>query len=321
MTVENAVEPTVSSATYRPVLQPREPDHRNDDLNKPRHPPFRPRGKDWFKWKAIRLRQYVCRVIYPRTFSLGDCSFRIGPHTVLKRGLDITEGEAEAMRFVAAHTTIPVPRVHRSYTIAGMVHIEMDYVKGECPISIWNHISPEEKKQLMTELEGYVKQLRTLPPPYPEAVCAVNGASAHDHRFGLHVAGPFLTHDEFHRFLRLDSDLDSWNEEECKEVYLAHSKKYASKFTHGDLAPRNVLVRDGHIVAILDWDSAGWRPEYWEVTKERYSDLGTPEEWHEAVRRGVGQNYELELAAERHLYCPGAFTEFPTSPKRSMMLA
>lgn len=159
----------------------------------------------------------------------------------------------------------------------------------------------------MAELKDYVRQLRALPPPYPEAVCAINGA----------LAGPFRTHEEFHRFLRLDSDLDSWNEKDCEEVYLAHLRSYASKFTHGDLAPRNVLVRDGKIAAIIDWDSAGWRPEYWEVTKERYSDLGTPEEWHQALRRGAGQSYELELAVERHLYRSGAFTEFPTSPKKT----
>lgn len=252
----------------------------------------------------------------PHNSGLGDRTFRIGPHTVLKRGWAITEAEAESMRFVAAHTTIPVPRVYRSYTICGMVHIEMEYIKGENPLKLWDRMSQDELTKLMAELEDYVRQLRTLPPPYPEAVCAVNGASAYDHRFGIYPAGPFETHDEFHRFLREDTDLDSWNEEGWVEVFLSHSKSYTSKFTHGDLAPRNVLVRDWKIAAIIDWDSAGWRPEYWEVTKERYSDLGTPAEWHEAVQRGSGQSYELQLAGERHLYRSGTSTEFPTSPKK-----
>lgn len=76
-------------------------------------------------------------------------------------------------------------------------------------------------------------------------------------------------------------------------------------------------MQDGIIAAIINWDSAGWWPEYWEVTKERYSYLGTPKEWHEALRRGTGQSYELELAAERHLYRSDAFTEFPTSPNKT----
>src|SRR3954452_13593451 len=37
--------------------------------------------------------------------------------------------------------------------------------------------------------------------------------------------------------------------------------------THGDLHPRNIIVRDCRIVAILDWECAGFYPEYWEYTK------------------------------------------------------
>jgi thiamine kinase-like enzyme len=35
-------------------------------------------------------------------------------------------------------------------------------------------------------------------------------------------------------------------------------------FAHGDIAARNILVRDGRIVALLHWEHAGWYPEYWE---------------------------------------------------------
>lgn len=35
-------------------------------------------------------------------------------------------------------------------------------------------------------------------------------------------------------------------------------------FTHGDIAARNIIVRDRKIVAILDWEFAGWYPEYWD---------------------------------------------------------
>jgi thiamine kinase-like enzyme len=37
--------------------------------------------------------------------------------------------------------------------------------------------------------------------------------------------------------------------------------------THGDISPRNIMVRNGHIAAIIDWQYAGWYPEYWEFTK------------------------------------------------------
>ena len=33
-------------------------------------------------------------------------------------------------------------------------------------------------------------------------------------------------------------------------------------FTHGDLSPRNIIVQDGRIVDLLDWETAGLYPKY-----------------------------------------------------------
>ena len=39
-------------------------------------------------------------------------------------------------------------------------------------------------------------------------------------------------------------------------------------FTHGDIAPRNIMVDDeGRILALLDWESSGWFPDYWEFAQ------------------------------------------------------
>lgn len=38
-------------------------------------------------------------------------------------------------------------------------------------------------------------------------------------------------------------------------------------FTHGDFKAHNILVDDeGQLSGFLDWESAGWYPEYWEFT-------------------------------------------------------
>ena len=37
-------------------------------------------------------------------------------------------------------------------------------------------------------------------------------------------------------------------------------------FTHGDLSSLNVLVRGDKIVGVIDWETAGWYPVYWEYT-------------------------------------------------------
>lgn len=35
-------------------------------------------------------------------------------------------------------------------------------------------------------------------------------------------------------------------------------------FTHGDLSSLNILARVDDIVGIIDWETAGWYPSYWE---------------------------------------------------------
>ena len=42
--------------------------------------------------------------------------------------------------------------------------------------------------------------------------------------------------------------------------------KNPSKFvlTHGDLAARNIMVQDGRITGIVDWEYSGFFPEYME---------------------------------------------------------
>jgi hypothetical protein len=45
-------------------------------------------------------------------------------------------------------------------------------------------------------------------------------------------------------------------------------------FTHGDLHPSNIILslsEPTQIIAIIDWEQAGWLPEYWEDRKAHYT--------------------------------------------------
>ena len=46
--------------------------------------------------------------------------------------------------------------------------------------------------------------------------------------------------------------------------------KHRIVFSHGDLRPANIIVKDGHITGIIDWELGGWYPEYWEFVKAYY---------------------------------------------------
>lgn len=56
-------------------------------------------------------------------------------------------------------------------------------------------------------------------------------------------------------------------------------------FTHGGLTLGHIIISDGpgprQIVGILEWQQAGWYPEYWEYCKLLYG-VNCTHEWHSA---------------------------------------
>jgi RIO-like serine/threonine protein kinase len=45
-----------------------------------------------------------------------------------------------------------------------------------------------------------------------------------------------------------------------------NNSKWPLKFIHGDLSSLNIIVRGDTIVGLIDWQTAGWYPSYWEYT-------------------------------------------------------
>lgn len=48
---------------------------------------------------------------------------------------------------------------------------------------------------------------------------------------------------------------------------LASQKRHNIVFTHGDFRHLNIMVNDGNVTGIVDWEFSGWFPEHWEFVK------------------------------------------------------
>lgn len=64
--------------------------------------------------------------------------------------------------------------------------------------------------------------------------------------------------------------------EECVRYFLAPSPVCPSVggafcFYHPDLGPGNIIVRDGRVAGIIDWEAAGYYPLFWIATKPSVS--------------------------------------------------
>ncbi|KAB8209766.1 kinase-like domain-containing protein [Aspergillus parasiticus] len=179
--------------------------------------------------------------------------------------------ELEGLIYVAQHTSIPVPKVHRTYSSDGRLYIEMEYIHGVTlqELRISHSLSPTEKHAI-------VKQ-----PPQEGVVASAELGQLDDARVG------------YRSF------------EDCTKVFSesvtqCHTRQYRICFTYADLSSRNIIMRDGKIAVIVDWQFAGWYPEYWEYTKAHYGLLNIPD-WYTELKNAVPRNDD-ELAAERALW-------------------
>jgi thiamine kinase-like enzyme len=79
-------------------------------------------------------------------------------------------------------------------------------------------------------------------------------------------------------------------------VVACQARRHRIVFTHSDLVSRNILVdSNGQLQAILDWERAGWFPEYWEYTTSLQQDIFRA--WIKLVHEMFSE-YELEREAE-----------------------
>lgn len=72
-------------------------------------------------------------------------------------------------------------------------------------------------------------------------------------------------------------------------------------FTHGDFKEHNILIdEEGNLTGFLDWECAGWCPEYWEFTTAMRSYKNSW--WYQVSSLLGGDQYLAELECDRALH-------------------
>lgn len=186
--------------------------------------------------------------------------------------------EASAMRFVAQHTSIPVPKVHCAFEEKGQTYILMERIDGETLARVWGQRSDESRAQILRQLKAIVDELRGIPALPKTGVSNVDGGPIFDHRLPRQSSwGPFQTIQEFHRELRSGIHVgdieDDASSPGVKDMASFHEQAWQCPvFTHGDLSALNILVRGDEVVGLVDWETAGWYPPYWEYTSAKHAN-------------------------------------------------
>ncbi|KAI0183058.1 kinase-like domain-containing protein [Xylaria flabelliformis] len=214
-------------------------------------------------------------------------------NTVVKSGKRIPIGEAKALE-VAFNAGLPAPKVHKTDVAPdGENHIHMDYIQGQTLEVLWGDMSIEQKTDMARQLRGIVETMRSVVPPTDVVIGACDGTEIRDTRVHFTYHSP-PCHDEagFNQFL-----LSSLYEQVPPLVKEAIARRLRTDhrivLTHCDLTPRNILVRDGKISGLVDWEDSGWYPEYWEYVK--FFQRAADKDWKRYAEHIFPQLYHDEL--------------------------
>ncbi|KAF8885584.1 kinase-like domain-containing protein [Gymnopilus junonius] len=218
-------------------------------------------------WKLLRWSEYIWRTIHFKFTNMRDYIWRstLGRWIYVKVGRMATE--AATMRFLSSHTSIPIPRVWITFGWGGYHYIFMERLQGAVLEDVWDRLSEDLRGAVANQIKGYVTQLRALPPPPGlKSICSIQGGPVWCFRLNFDgKTGPFRDEEHMNLQLRHLKSLQDFT----PIVQTVHARKHPLVFTHNDLFPRNIMIEEktGKIIAILDWESAGWFPDYWEYCK------------------------------------------------------
>lgn len=182
--------------------------------------------------------------------------------------------EAMAMRLVWEHTTIPIPRVHRTLRVKKWerVFIVMDFIEGERLDRAWPELSLWSRLRVAWTLRSYVRQLRRIPipaPPFPGPL-GPEPSMCEGQSFAL--LDPGYQDRTWHSTQQLLDRLKKTAEERFRTHHPQQSPKTyreledpgALVFTHNDLNMRNIILGKDGKVWLIDWDFSGYYPKYFE---------------------------------------------------------
>ncbi|KAK4155772.1 kinase-like domain-containing protein [Chaetomidium leptoderma] len=215
--------------------------------------------------------------------------------------------EHATLELIRRHTNIPVPRALDLIWDSNDVYLLTARIPGYKLGLCIDGMSDQDTRTLVQDLRRHMIALRAVPRPlgWKHAISNAVDGPCFDYRINMalnydedrgEVVGPFLSEHDFNDTLR------------CGALPgVVHRGGHNMVFTHGDLNLRNVLVDShGRLAGIVDWENAGWFPEYCNYTKAYFvTKMHWP--WLRMVDDVFAQfgDFGHELAVERELwnYC------------------
>jgi len=210
---------------------------------------------------------------------LGANVNKVGPYVVKVGRMEEAYSSSHAS-FIG----IPTPNVLGIIRRGSTTYIITRYVKGKTLGESWKDMNDTHKHHIILDLIKYMDIMRN---DRHNHICSINDGKIIDNMIFVNECGPFKSQKEFNEVLL------SGIEDKLSCPILDIDRNI--NFTHGDLAPHNIIVKNNKIVSIVDWEYSGYFPEYWEYTKMGYPKFKR-DSWKNMFSEYF-HNYEEELKA------------------------
>ena len=214
--------------------------------------------------------------------------FKFGIPLVLKRSTRTVSTEADALRFLNnCGLNLPVPWIIDSFVVRGQTFTLMTRIPGELLIDKFEAMTDAQLDIVVQDVFAVLHSLWTLRQPTQDAGKVMVSASGHG------LPGPTQLFDDLEG--PYDSVLDCYvhmsshlvdSKAELKQLYPAASQALmadAIVFVHADLRSHNILVKDGRLSGIIDWENSGWLPRHWQLHVMRRSCPSTRGKLREVI--------------------------------------
>jgi aminoglycoside phosphotransferase len=212
------------------------------------------------------------------------------------------EAELQSLKMIETYTRIPAPRGIDIVQYLDQSYLLMTGVPGQRLGPMLATMTDKQVDVVTQDLKGYIAELRRIPTLINSKaqICNSLGRGILNWRIGDSQRKELIFHNEsdFNQFLTYNLPL---GEDALVQISKSHGAKHEIVFTHADLNPKNILVDENNrISGIVDWECAGWYPEYWECSKMHFTVRATSR-WIADVIDQIFPMYYDEVQAENLL--------------------
>ena len=217
---------------------------------------------------------------------------------ILKVGGRVRPSEEVAMKLVKEDTDIPVPEVYLATYTPSEGRLAMSVISGTLLKDVWDNLDDKTKKHVCSETWAMIAKLQRIQKP-PELqhlfLCLADGSPCVNDPLvagNCCISSPgTLLNDDAVRARIYECYYEENGRKYENELPDMLPRSNASVFAHADIAPYNIMVDEKSlkINGIIDWETAGWYPDYWEYSNimkptiyedwQKWMDLTAPQRW------------------------------------------